>query len=121
MQRYKCKDCGYQFTDSPRRGIDPALKSLAMVLYSFCGVSMGKIGRMFGVSTPAVLKWVKAESLKVMPLNTKSDSGVVMIDEMWHFVNGKKTKYGCGGLWTGRHVALSDGTWVLVLMRVPAN
>lgn len=54
MSELCCKDCGCQFTDSRRRGVDPALKSVAMVLYSFCGVSMGKIGRMPGVSTPAV-------------------------------------------------------------------
>ncbi len=117
MQRYKCKDCGCQFTPSARRGVHPALKSLGMVLYSFCGVSMGKIAQLLGVSTPAVLKWVKAESLKPEPLDPKSDSGIVMIDEMWHFVNGKKTKSGSGGPWTGRHVVLSDGSSVLVLMR----
>ncbi len=118
MQRYKCKTCGCQFTPSKRRGVDPALKSLAMVLYSFCGVSMSKIARLFNVSTVAVLKWVKAESVKPAALDPVSDSGIVMIDEMWHFVDGKKTKSGCGGPWTGARVALSDGSLVLVLMPV---
>lgn len=118
MQRYKCKDCGCQFTPSKRRGVDPALKSLALVLYSFCGVSMSKIGRLLNVSTVAVLKWVRAESLTPKPLNPISDSGIVMIDEMWHFVNGKKTKSGYGGRWTGKRVVLSDGSLVLVLMQV---
>ena len=121
MQRYKCRDCGCQFTDSAPRGVHPALKSLAMVLYSFCGVSMNKIAGLFDVSAPAVLKWVKAESLKPLPLDPKSESGIVMVDEMWHFVNGKKTKSGCGGPWTGRRVALSDGSLVLVLMRGPES
>ena len=119
MQRYKCRNCGCQFTPSKRRGVAPELKSLAMVLYSFCGVSMGKIARLFGVSTVAVLKWGRAESLKPQALDPVSESGIVMIDEMWHFVNGKKTKSGCGGPWTGRRVALSDGSSVLVLMQAP--
>ncbi len=54
MQRYKCKDCGCQFMPGTRRWVHPGLKSLAMVLYGFCGVSMGRIARLFDISTPAV-------------------------------------------------------------------
>ena len=42
-QRYKCKDCGCQYTNTKRIGVHPALKSFAIVLYAYCGVSMGKI------------------------------------------------------------------------------
>ena len=45
-QRYKCRRCGCQFTNTKRRGVEPALKSLAIVLYAYCGVSMGKIARL---------------------------------------------------------------------------
>ena len=37
-----------------------------------------------------------------------------MIDEMWHFVNGKKRKFGSGEPLTVYHVDLSDGNWALV-------
>jgi len=118
FQRYKCKECGCQFTDTKRRGINPALKSFAIVLYAYCGVSMGKIARLCKVSTVAVLKWVRAAALEVQPINSVSESDIVMIDEVWHFVNGKKTKYGSGERLTGYRVDLLDGNWAIVAMPV---
>ncbi len=121
LQRYKCKGCGCQFTETKRRGIHPALKSFAIVLYAYCGVSMGKIARLYNVSTVAVLKWIRAAALEAGPLNSVSTSDIVMIDEMWHFVNGKKTKYGSGEPLTGYRVDLSDGNWAIVAMPAPRS
>jgi len=121
FQRYKCKECGCQFTDTKRRGIHPALKSFAIVLYAYCGVSMGKIARLYKVSTVAVLKWVRAAALDVTPLNSVCTSDIVMIDEVWHFVNGKKTKYGSGEPLMGHRVDLLDGNWAIVAMPAPKN
>ncbi len=90
LQRYRCRDCGCQFTFTKRRGVHPALKSFAIVLYAFCGVSMGKIAQLFKVSTVAVLKWIRAAALSADQPNPVASSGVVMIDEMWHFVGSKK-------------------------------
>ena len=115
-QRYKCKDCGCQFTQTKPRGVHPALKSFAIVLYGYCGVSMGNIARLFKVSTVAVLKWVKAVSAQTGLPETKEEPEVVMIDEFWHFVNGKKIPFGCGEPLMGYRVNLSDDTWALVLM-----
>lgn len=92
QQKYKCKDCGCQFTDSPPAGKPAELKRIAVILHSYCGISMVKIGKMCGVSDVAVLKWIRKAAHKVEPLNPKSDSGIVMLDEMWHFVNGKENK-----------------------------
>jgi len=91
-QRYKCKSCGCQFTDTPNRGKPQKLKDIAVVLYAYCGISMLKIAKMCGVSDVAVLKWIRKSAQDTQPLNPKSDSGVVMLDEMWHFVNGKENK-----------------------------
>lgn len=114
MQRYKCKACGCQFTDSPRRGVDPALKALAIILYAYCGLSMSKIAKMCQVSVVAVLNWIKEEALKVEPLTGISSSDIVMVDEMWHFINGKKTRCGSGVPWTGSRVNLWAGHSVIV-------
>ena len=89
-QRYKCKRCGCQFTETKARGVHPALKSFAIVLYAYCGISMGKIARLYKVSTVAVLKWIRAATLEVKSVNSITSSDIVMIDELWHFVNGKK-------------------------------
>ncbi len=113
MQRYKCKECGCQFTDSPRRGVDPALKALAIVLYAYYGLSMSKIARLCQVSVVAVLNWIKEAALQVEPLTGISSSDVVMIDEIWHFVNGKKKNYGFDVPLTGSRVSLWDGSAVI--------
>ena len=118
FQRYKCKDCRCQFTPTKRRGVHPALRSFAIVLYAFCGVSMGKIAHLFKVSTVAVLKWIRTAALSAEAPNPVTSSDVVMIDEMWHFVNGKKTRYGSGEQLMGYRVTLLDGNWALVVIPV---
>ena len=97
-QRYRCKACGCNFTNTARRGVQPALKALGLVLYGMCGVSMSKIGKMFGVSDVAVLNWVRKEAGLLDDLAPHAESEVVMIDAMWHCVNGKKQ-----GLALARH------------------
>jgi transposase len=113
-QRYKCIECKCQFTLTKYRGVHPALKGFAIVLYAYCGVSMNKIAKMFKVSTVAVLKWVRGAALKTTAPIPVTDSNIVMIDEVWHFVNGKKTKYGFGEPLMGYRVELSDGNWAIV-------
>src|SRR5262245_59644928 len=110
-QRYKCKMCGCQFTDTKPQGANPALKSFAIVLYAYCGVSMGNIARVFKVSTVAVLKWMKAAAAKADSQGPKERPEVVMVDDFWHFVNGKKTKFGCGEPLMGYRVRISNGNW----------
>jgi len=57
------------------------------------------------------MNWVNDAGKKAEPLNPKSDSGIVIIDEIWHFVNGKENK-----IWVWRAI---DGktrrplAWVL--------
>lgn len=82
---------------------------------------MGKIARLYRVSTVAVLKWVKAAALEANSINPVSESSIVMIDEVWHFVNGKKTKYGSGEPLMGYRVDLLDGNWAIVAMPAPES
>ena len=119
-QRYRCKACGRSFTATPRRGKPAAMKALAVLLYGLGNVSQGMIAKLLGVSHVAVYQWVRAAGETVpAPLATPS-SGIVQIDEMWHFVEGKKTRFGSGGpliLWHGEPW---PGSWVGVMMR-PAD
>jgi len=120
IQRYKCKECGCQFTHTKPRGVNPALRSFAVLMYSHCGVSMGNLAKLFQVSTVAVLKWIRAAAAHIQEAK-KESAEVVMVDEFWHFVNGKKTKYGCGEPLMGYRVNLSDTTWAIVLMPALKN
>jgi hypothetical protein len=77
---------------------------------------MGNIARIFKVSTVAVLKWVKSAAAQIEPSDSRPSPEIVMIDEFWHFVNGKKTKFGFGEPLMGLRVNLLDGNWAIVLM-----
>ena len=119
LQRYRCKDCGCQFTVTKPRGVPLLLKNLAIILYSHCGVSMLGIAKILKVSDVAVLKWIRKFSSNIsLP---QESAKIVQIDEMWHFVNGKKTLFGSAEPLMGCHVKLSDGNWVLVLTPILAN
>ena len=90
LQRYRCKSCRCQFTQTTPGGVSPVLKNLAVLLYAHCGVSMLGIAKLFKVSDVAVLKWIRASALEAQPLNSVASSDIVMIDEVWHFVKRKK-------------------------------
>jgi hypothetical protein len=66
----------------------------------------------------AVLKWVKSYAAKIELPQSETQAEVVQIDELWHFVNGKKTLYGFGEPLMGYRVELSPGTWVVVAMMI---
>ena len=95
-QRYRCEACGRSFTATPPRGKPPAMKALAVLLYGLGNVSQGMIAKLLGVSHVAVYKWVRAAGEDAPAPSATPSSGIVQIDEMWHFVNGKKTRFGSG-------------------------
>jgi hypothetical protein len=61
-----------------------------------CGISMNKIEKLLGARDAAVLKWMRKEADLVEDNFPYAESKIAMIDEMWHFVNGKKRKFGFG-------------------------
>jgi len=80
-----------------------------------CSVSMYKIVKLLGVSDVAVLKWVRKEADLIEDVPFHAESKIVMIDEMWNFVNGKKKK-----VWLSRAIdgvsrrPLGGENWALV-------
>ena len=101
-QRYRCRNCGCHFTDTPLRGKPAAMKALAVLLYAMGNASYGMIARLFGVSEVAVLKWIRKEALALPEPTVPADVEIVELDEMWHFVNGKKQMLGLEGFRSGR-------------------
>ena len=57
-QRYRCKACGLNFTDTPPRGMPLAMKVTAVLLY-VSGLSMNRTAKLLGVSTPSVMAWIE--------------------------------------------------------------
>jgi len=98
LQRYRCKACGLNFTDTPPRGMPLRVKVTAVLLY-LSGLSMNRTAKLLGVSTPSVMTWIeqfaKAYAQKPEP---EGRAVVVELDEMWHFLKKRPTSSGSGRL-----------------------
>ena len=57
-QRYRCRACGLNSTDTPPRGMPLAMKATAVLLY-VSGLSMNRTAKLSGVSTPSVMAWIE--------------------------------------------------------------
>ena len=57
-QRYKCQDCGHQFTKDAPQGKPVSLKLLCHELY-LAGLSMRQIAKIVGVTAQTVSRWMK--------------------------------------------------------------
>jgi len=74
-----------------------SLKLMAVALYLH-GVSMNAIAKLTGVSTPAVLKWIRNHATEHCPKPIPGEAIIVELDEMWHFLGKKNTNSGYGRL-----------------------
>ena len=97
-QRYRCKACGLNFTDTPPRGMPLRVKVTAVLLY-LSGLSMNRIARLLGVSTPTVMAWIErfAEVYAQKP-EPEGRAVVVELDEMWHYLKKRPASSGSGRL-----------------------
>ena len=103
-QRYKCKDCGRQFTQTEDK--NATKRAFGLYLY-VVGLSMNAIARMLSVEPSTVLYWIRNFALKVYEKPTPEGDVVVELDEMWHFLESKKLKYGYG-----RRIAALPVNWL---------
>ena len=97
-QRYLCKGCGLNFTDTPPRGKPLALKAAAVLLY-VSGLSMNRTAKLLGVSTPTIQAWLEqfaaAYAHKPEP---EGRAVVIELDEMWHYLTKSPNRSGSGRL-----------------------
>ena len=114
-QRYRCKACGLNFTDTPPRGLPLRLKVEAVLLY-VSGLSMNRTAKLLGVSTPSVMTWIErfAEVYGQKP-EPEGRAVVVELDEMWHFLKKRPTSSGSGRLGIVLQAAWLTGSVVAVM------
>src|SRR3954462_6645962 len=108
-QRYRCKACGLNFTNTPPRGKPLALKVAAVLLY-VSGLSMNRTAKLLGVSTPPIQAWLEqfAQAFAQKP-EPEGRAVVIELDEMWHYLKKSPNPSGSGRLgivrqaswWTG--------------------
>ena len=94
-QRYKCKECGFQFTQEQPKGKDVQSKCLAVILY-LNGLSFRAIAKIVKVSHKAVYDWVRSFGIETYEKPKPQGEVVVELDEMWHYLHLKKTSSGSG-------------------------
>ena len=108
-QRYQCKVCGYNFVvgDDRMKAETAVKRAFAIILYELGKYSYGFIAKLFGVTPPAVQKWLQHEADR---LNEPAVPGTIQemeFDEMWHFIGSKKTKSGSSKPW----IVLQSEPW----------
>ena len=98
-QRYRCRACGLNFTDTPPRGKPLALKVTAVLLY-LSGLSMNRTAKLVGVSTPTVQAWIErfAGAYARKPEPEGGRALVIELDERWHYLKKSRTSSGSGRL-----------------------
>src|SRR5688500_17179372 len=97
-QRYRCRACGLNFTDTPPRGMSLQVKVTAVLLY-VSGLSMNRTAKLLGVSTPSVMAWIEQFALAyAQKPEPEGRALVVELDEMGHFLKKSGTSPGGGRL-----------------------
>src|SRR5687767_11896958 len=106
-QRYRCKACGLNFTDTPARGKPLAMKVAAVLLY-VSGLSMNRTAKLLGVATPTVEAWLEQFAAAYAQIPEPEGRAVVIeLDEMWHDLKKSPNRSGSGGL----GIVLQGGWW----------
>ncbi len=83
-----------------------------MLLYSKS--SFRWLGKLFGVAHTSVYKWIMLYARKLPKPKVPENLQEVEIDEMWHFIDSKKTNYGSGKPIVGSSKKLLPG-WLVTL------
>ncbi len=98
IQRYKCQECGCNYTKSSRFRIDIEKRAYAIKLY-LEGVGFRGIERLTGISNVTVMRWVRdlGEKIERERTEKQGEVSIMELDEMWHFI-GKKNKNAGYGL-----------------------
>jgi transposase-like protein len=116
LQRYRCQNCGYNFTASPKRGRSQATKALAVLLYSLGKASFRWLGKLLGVSDVSVYRWVRQAAEELPEPQVREEIREMELDELWHFLQAKKTSVGFGKPMIVTHGVVSPGKWVAVIV-----
>ncbi|MEM6602509.1 MAG: hypothetical protein AAF621_00510 [Pseudomonadota bacterium] len=122
-QRYKCKnaECGCNFISGDGRNFrkkPSTMRSLWTLLYAVGGMSFNGIARIFKVSATTVSSAIKEAAIDIPEPEIDAETQVVILDEMWHFIQKKLKNYGSGGQYVVSLAEPLDGCWVIVVKKL---
>ena len=118
-QRYKCKSCGYNFILGDERTNEKviALKALVVLLYALAKGSYNMLGKIFDRDRSLIYRWIKEAGLSFDDPPVDGEIKEIEFDEMWHFVNSKKTNFGSLKPLIVAQGKLSHGFSVVVMLQ----
>ncbi len=118
-QRYLCKSCDCNFVNGDARLKESVAvkKALSVILYSLGKASFGFLGKLFGVSRSLTYRWIRAEAESLPEPDISNDIQEIEFDEMWHFIQSKKTKNGSSKRWIVAHGELLPGLSAVVMLQ----
>jgi len=90
-QRYKCKDCGYNFVEGDERTNEKivAKKAMCVILYSLAKASFNMMGKIFDMYPSQVYRWIVAAGAKLPEQEISGEIKEIEFDEMWHYIESK--------------------------------
>ena len=96
VQRYKCKDCGYNFRKGDKRTNKKikAKKALCILMYTKGKNSYRMIGEILKIDHNQVYRWIRAYAKSIEEPTVSETVEEIEFDEMWHFIGSKKTNFG---------------------------
>ena len=92
-------------------------KALCVILYSLGKASFGFLAKLFGVSRSLTYRWVKSEAESLPEPEISNEIKEIEFDEMWHFIQSKKTKYGSSRRWIVAQGELLPGLLGIVMLQ----
>ncbi len=95
-QRYKCKDCNINFREGDNRTSETiqAKKAFCVLFYAMAKGSYRMLGRLLGVHHTQVYRWIRAFGEGLPEPEVPATITELEFDEMWHFIESKKTNFG---------------------------
>jgi len=114
-QRYKCKNCSFQFTRETAHGRPIKDKILALILY-LSGLSMNMTAKIIGVSVQTIMRWIRLFYDKFAD-HAQSAANVeeIEVDEMFSYLGKKNNLFGSGKLLIITLASSSGGNVVIVV------
>ena len=118
-QRYKCHTCHYTFVvGDERHKLETDLKkALSVILYSLGKASFGFLAKLFGVSRTTPYYWIRDIAATTEEPVIASNIHEIDFDEMWHFVQSKKSNSGSSKPWIIAQGELLLGYSVVVMLQ----
>jgi len=95
-QRYKCNDCGYNYTfDYSYFAEKEKKRRFGLSMYLDC-LGFHSIGRLLNVSHVTVMNWVKKYGSELKQIRNPKPVQIMELDELHTYVGSKKTINGFG-------------------------